>query len=830
LDVCIKKQLLVTASSDRTVRIWDYDKKSLEICEWFKEEAYGVAFHPTGLHIVVGSSDKLRFMNIIEKKLVSYKEIPLKGCKEIRFCNGGHLVAVASGNVVHVFNFYTGECPPNFIFKGQETNITSLHWMADDMGFFSSNWNGMIDKCTLSTGATEIVYSLKGTKITSVLEVTEKDKILYAATSDRQIRSFKDKTLTAIMDAGITLDNLVITKTQEYMIAGVEEKQQPGSLRVYKYPLNGDFTEVEAHSAEVKRIRISYNNRFLFSAGGDGTLFIFEIKKSAKVEDIRIAYCNDILYSRKELEDKVKEIERLTEENRERAEENERIFNEEKRLKQKEIEEKQLILDEQTKMLNDFTKSSEEEMKSAIKLHDEKIRMLTDEFEKKEEEEKAQYKEKMKEEDMRMLELEKEIKAQKDSHAKMMEDAKRKHKAILEELEAKYVEKFANVKKQDADLTEKIMNNEKEYETKREALEADTWNDLDKESIGNNNEMLCIIKDKYKAKQELLEIVRRKEAKEKELKNLISEKRLKEEELKGTQNTIQALKIEKQTIEKDIEDRDETIRQKKLRVEELRKKEQELEKFKFVLDYKMRELKGEMEPKQQEIEKLHEQESKMDEEVRHFTKANQNLHLIIYDLLARQQGMTAELEKQKVQEEQDNQFRAQFSEDMADICKCVENPKQLKEKIMEYHKKYLNESKKKTEGKEDNQEVHAIRRKYFEDKIQALNVKKFAEGMNHANDNSKLMNENERLLIQYNELQRKLHVQNLMENEKTRRTVDSDGKRKEVSLQNAAIEKLNREIEMLERENERLKAVKPQILPPLQSDQRSEPENKEDLI
>ena len=124
MDVCIKKQLIVTASTDKTVRIWDYERKSLEISCIFKEEGHGVAFHPSGFHIVVGFTDKLRFINIISKTLVVYKEIPLKSCKVIKFCYGGHLVAVASGNVIHIYNFYTGECPPNFIFKGQETNIT----------------------------------------------------------------------------------------------------------------------------------------------------------------------------------------------------------------------------------------------------------------------------------------------------------------------------------------------------------------------------------------------------------------------------------------------------------------------------------------------------------------------------------------------------------------------------------------------------------------------------------------------------------------------------------------------------------------------------------
>ena len=35
MDCCIKKQLLATCSSDKTVRIWNFHLKTLEICESF---------------------------------------------------------------------------------------------------------------------------------------------------------------------------------------------------------------------------------------------------------------------------------------------------------------------------------------------------------------------------------------------------------------------------------------------------------------------------------------------------------------------------------------------------------------------------------------------------------------------------------------------------------------------------------------------------------------------------------------------------------------------------------------------------------------------------
>jgi WD40 repeat protein len=89
MDCCVKKQLLATCSIDKTVRIWNFASRTLEICEVFQDEAFSVAFHPSGFHLIVGFTDKIRMMNVFQKCLKSYKEIPIKGCREVRFSNGG---------------------------------------------------------------------------------------------------------------------------------------------------------------------------------------------------------------------------------------------------------------------------------------------------------------------------------------------------------------------------------------------------------------------------------------------------------------------------------------------------------------------------------------------------------------------------------------------------------------------------------------------------------------------------------------------------------------------------------------------------------------------
>ena len=48
-------------------------------------------------------------------------------------------------------------------------------------------------------------------------------------------------------------------------------------------------------------------------------------------------------------------------------------------------------------------------------------------------------------------------------------------------------------------------------------------------------------------------------------------------------------------------ERDDTIQEKEKRIYDLKKKNQELEKFKFVLDYKIKELKKQIEPRERDI-------------------------------------------------------------------------------------------------------------------------------------------------------------------------------------------------------------------------------------
>ena len=60
------------------------------------------------------------------------------------------------------------------------------------------------------------------------------------------------------------------------------------------------------------------------------------------------------------------------------------------------------------------------------------------------------------------------------------------------------------------------------------------------------------------------------------------------------------MRLTRQNNENEIEERDKTVQKKDDRISNLRRKKQELEKFKFVLEYKIKELNKERGPSEEE--------------------------------------------------------------------------------------------------------------------------------------------------------------------------------------------------------------------------------------
>jgi cilia- and flagella-associated protein 57 len=282
-------------------------------------------------------------------------------------------------------------------------------------------------------------------------------------------------------------------------------------------------------------------------------------------------------------------------------------------------------------------------------------------------------------------------------------------------------------------LQQEIKSLEREHQEVRDDIEQKAENEINQIKIENSAEILKITESGLLSRGKLQGTMKLLADKQTEVEELRRDIKKKEEDLKNQIDSNINLRQEIKGQRNEIKERERTIDDKKTRRYELRKKTQELEKFRFVLDYKIKELKRDINPREQEIQKLKEQTTKMDQELKHFKKVNASLILIVEDLRMRQEGMQKEINKQKFSLKEDNSFINKFKEDTYE-CRAPyykADFKALKSAVLKLHNKYVKEEIKPIDVDADLQKEYSNQRKYLENTVNSLQKKLIKDSDNH---------------------------------------------------------------------------------------------------
>merc|ERR1712164_15641 len=173
---------------------------------------------------------------------------------------------------------------------------------------------------------------------------------------------------------------------------------------------------------------------------------------------------------------------------------------------------------------------------------------------------------------------------------------------------------------------------------------------------------------------------------------------------------------------REIHEREITIRDKDRRIYDLKKKNQELEKFKFVLDYKIKELKKQIEPRENEIKEKKEQIQNMEGELERFHKTNINLQLEKSTLKQKLKACDSELQmqRQKVRD-----LRSVIKTFKIELHKCagkIQDPIELKKAVTQLHSTFCSQAETSTyhQRKDGEEGANQIDTSSAEEKAQAL--------------------------------------------------------------------------------------------------------------
>jgi len=762
LDCCVRKPLVVTCSIDRSMRIWNYSTKICEQVKHFAEEPISASLHPSGLHVLLGFSDKLRLFNILMDDVRQLADFAVKSCRECRFSHGGQCFAAVSGPYISIFNTYTFEQVASL--KGHSGPVKSISWKADDLGMVSAGYDGAVYEWQWGVDGMSRVGScdhvLKSSQYEAVTCAFHKANVFVAAGRDGMLREIEGGNVSQELrtDSG-RITQLQLSSTERLLIVGTET----GVVRLHDAPpLPFGVREViTAHSSTITRMCLAHDESYLFTASDSGELLMFELVSSAherarrKDEEVGTEL-DTVLVSRTELLERFsgsEELEQKVKEQQMQAEYQAHLT-EQYYLDQikKEKEDAHGVLE----VANERFETLARQKEALEREHAEKVQAMEVAHMRVAEELENLYERKLTTEVARWEALRKE---KDDMQCRLEEQIYALHKQVREANEKLRIglhEKDAVAKQELAAMAKKEKHMEASYHERLRQEEEDNDRELEASREAAQRALVLEREEKQVLKGEQAIMRKKFEGFQSEMSKLRSALEMREQDIRRLQK--EAAESEKATalLRRDIHEREESISDKERRMAELKSKNKELEKFKFVLDYKLRELAKEIEPRDEQIMQMRETIRELDDELQRDYRSNVSLEQLLAEKQGKIDSLQTEVKKARQAVLEKERFIKFFARDLHRIVGFTD-AHQLREGVKAVYRTYVKRDSMELETSADDLQVQAEftqQRQYMERALQALKTSVGRTEEQTRVDFTKKVAENEKLINECNRLRK----------------------------------------------------------------------------
>ena len=120
----------------------------------------------------------------------------------------------------------------------------------------------------------------KKTQVIGIANVPGLTNVTIVANTDRQlwVANYPQAMQSQEHSTEFNISQVQVLSSARGFFAGVGEAGQPGSIQVWKFPAMQKISAAQAHSAPISRMRLTYHNDWLFTAGKDACLYVHEVK------------------------------------------------------------------------------------------------------------------------------------------------------------------------------------------------------------------------------------------------------------------------------------------------------------------------------------------------------------------------------------------------------------------------------------------------------------------------------------------------------------------------------------------------------------------------
>jgi cilia- and flagella-associated protein 57 len=765
IDIALWRQVVATTGKDRTIRLWNMSEKRQEAVHVFEEEPTSMALHPSGLYAAISFLEKVQILSLLLDGFAHCRDLNIRSVNLLRFSRGGQFIACCAGTVIQIYHTYTGVL--HCTLRGHTNRIKSLVWGHLDSTLMSVGAEGATffwDLVPVPKKSTEKHHTLL-TPFTCGVSPAD-GSVAYLATSDKVVREvpFLKQVDPATglegevreardVEVGKSLSQLIYDESRKLIVGASAEDEQPGHLLTAQASpqLSTSIEWTLVHDSPINVMCQSFDKTQVYSADVNGSLVISEFEGSTglgnkKHEGVssfefaaEVSIKSTTLSSKKKIiADLILKVDELTKNNEHQLRLKEMDFNDRSGDITKKFDLQLSQESEKYLALTNERLSDENDRTNRLSILAEKHSTELRNIEKR-------YKTKLHAEGTRYKNLLGEVE---NTHRRWNEENAalvNSHQAYLKELCYEYEEKLSNEHSEQKRLLEEKSQIQTVAEGNRDWVEDDGEQEVTEvksrfELRLRNEENLAVdlMAQHALVRKQLQNLGKDTDVQRDEI------KRLRERELRLNE-TIRSLEKDIQSHKKEIREREETITDKEKRIFDLKKKNQELEKFRFVLDYKIRELKLQIAPREQETAALRRQSEEMALELDQYHKSGLALELMLNELRLKADGLRKELKKQEDRENANNNLLEKFRRDLRETWEISNDPNAFKNRVVKLYRMYVQEDISGAGGGgsdgSDPQEIYNRDREQLERSLESLRRALKTDATAHKRDLGKMMRE-----------------------------------------------------------------------------------------
>eukprot|EP00752_Nemacystus_decipiens_P016532 g14776.t1 len=684
-------------------------------------------------------------------------EISIKQCREVKFSNGGSMFAAVNGNVVTIFDFNTYDKLADL--RGHNSKVRHLYWGAQDQTLVSCGQDGAVYQWDVDEAKRLGEFVQKGTAYSCALSTKES---VFTVGNDRMLKELEVPDLQVVkeLNAGVTLGQIALSNSEQMMFAGTSEGGKPGYVRAYSFPLTGDYLEYACVGTPVTRLCITHDDQFLLAADEASCLFVFDVRdrqdrgqagsKLGGGELQPLAASEEILVTRSNLEDKNTLMVELKNKVDELALHNEyqlRLKDMNYSEKIKEITEKFTQDLEQSKNKFDLLREEKSDLEME---YEARLREMDEKHQHELQELENAYQQKIMGEVERYQALVQERNMQQDRWNEQQQLLVTTHERYVAELTEEFEQKLGEDRQLRLQLHEEKTELDREFTETKHQVEDDIDTEIDNLRNRFENQLTAEREATLRYKGENGIMKKKFTVLTKDIEDQKEEIRTLHEKEKDLQQKIKGLEREIAAHKREIKYRDDTIGEKEKKIYELKKKNQELEKFKFVLDFKIKELKRQIEPRETEIGNMKEQIKEMDRELEQFHNSNAQLDLLIGELREKLDEMQAQNLDQRKRIADQEASRGRLQKELHECVQHIQDPPTLRAHVTAMYKSNVDVDLPRNEM--DANVIHEYHRhkEYLESSLRYLHRKFATDVGGHRTENIKVMQDNMLLIKEIN--------------------------------------------------------------------------------